>query len=82
VRLGDGLVGELACHDVDPFLQSRVRGDRRGQAVVRDRLDVRGSAATAAARPLFAIASTYGRVAFVSAFVDVTGTAPGMFATQ
>jgi hypothetical protein len=40
------------------------------------------SRATAAARPLSAIASTYGRVTFVSAFVDVIGTAPGMFATQ
>ena len=31
---------------------------------------------------LSAISSTYGSVAFVSAFVDVTGTPPGMFATQ
>ena len=41
-----------------------------------------GSDATASREPLSAIASTYGSVAFVSAFVDVTGTAPGMFATQ
>ena len=40
------------------------------------------SEATASARPWSAIASTYGSVALVSAFVDVTGTAPGMFATQ
>ena len=40
------------------------------------------SSAIARAVPRFAIASTYGSVTFVSAFVDVTGTAPGMFATQ
>ena len=40
------------------------------------------SRATASARPCSAIASTYGSVAFVSAFVEVMGTPPGMFATQ
>ena len=32
--------------------------------------------------PWSASASTYGSVALVSAKVEVTGTAPGMFATQ
>ena len=41
-----------------------------------------GSRATASASPWSAIASTYGSVTFVSAFVEVIGTAPGMFATQ
>jgi hypothetical protein len=41
-----------------------------------------GSFATASASPWSAIASTNGSVAFVSAFVEVTGTPPGMFATQ
>ena len=63
MRLGDGLVRDLAVDDVD------AAGER---PVARDRS--RGS--------LSAIASTYGSVTFVSAFVDVIGTAPGMFATQ
>lgn len=41
-----------------------------------------GSDATAASKPLSANAMTYGSVTFVSAYVDVFGTAPGMFATQ
>ena len=42
----------------------------------------RRSRATASRSPSSAIASTYGSVTFVSAFVEVIGTAPGMFATQ
>ena len=41
-----------------------------------------GSDATAVSKPLSANAMTYGSVTFVSAYVDVFGTAPGMFATQ
>ena len=41
-----------------------------------------GSSPIAREKPLSAIASTYGNVTFVSALVDVIGTAPGMFATQ
>jgi len=37
---------------------------------------------TASANPWSAISSTKGSVAFVSAFVEVIGTPPGMFATQ
>ena len=63
---------------------------RLGDRLVRDlpvehvhaRCERPGRCATASASPWVAIASTYGSVAFVSAFVDVIGTAPGMFATQ
>ena len=41
-----------------------------------------GTFSMAPSSPWSASASTYGRVAFVSANVEVTGTAPGMFATQ
>ena len=33
-------------------------------------------------QPLFAISTAYGNVAFVSAIVEVNGTAPGILATQ
>ena len=36
----------------------------------------------ACCQPLSASATAYGMVALVSAYVDVFGTAPGMFATQ
>ena len=54
-------------------------------AVMRGRTEVvnRGPENTVPSMPRrSAIASTYGSVTFVSAFVEVTGTAPGMFATQ
>ena len=41
-----------------------------------------GSFAIAPSTPWSASASTYGRVAFVSANVEVAGTAPGMLVTQ
>ena len=41
-----------------------------------------GSAADAASQPLPATANAKGRVALVSAIVDVFPTAPGMLATQ
>ena len=37
---------------------------------------------SASRTPASASLTTYGIVAFVSAYVEVTGTAPGMFATQ
>ena len=62
---------------------------RFGDGFVRDLAveDVDASRKCRVARDRFgqalvAIASTYGSVAFVSAFVAVIGTAPGMFATQ
>ena len=60
-------------------------GDRLVRDLAFEDVDAAGerrSRATASASPCSAIASTYGSVAFVSAFVDVTGTPPGMFATQ
>ena len=41
-----------------------------------------GSSASARFQPLSAIASTNGRVALLSAWVEVFGTPPGMLATQ
>src|SRR2546430_2428991 len=40
-----------------------------------------GSARTASATPLVASSTAYGSVAFVSAYVDVFGTAPGTLPT-
>ena len=40
------------------------------------------SSRQACSQPLPASATTYGSVALVRAYVEVFGTAPGMFATQ
>ena len=40
-----------------------------------------GSRRAASSSPLLAMASAYGRVTLVSAYVEVLGTAPGMFPT-
>ena len=60
--------------------------DRLVRDVAADHVDAaregRESRATASLKPWSAISSTYGSVTFVSALVEVIGTAPGMFATQ
>ena len=43
VRLGDGLVRDLAVDDVHAERERRIPRDRLAQAVVRDRLDVRAA---------------------------------------
>ena len=60
--------------------RDRLVGDRAG-ATLRPAMKP-GSDSSASCTPSSASLSTYGIVAFVSAYVDVIGTAPGMFATQ
>ena len=67
----------------------RAVGEGFGDRLVRDLAvsDVEapreaGASASAASTPTLAPQRTYGNVALVSARVAVTGTAPGMFATQ